>query len=156
MDIFTLRKQQFVPISLEEAWSYFSNPRNLMELTPSNLAMTITSTVPEKMYAGAIITYTIKPLAVIPMTWVTEITQLDEGRSFIDEQRFGPYRFWHHLHTFKEVDDGVEIVDLVHYGLSFGPLSSFINDIYIRPQLESIFSFREEVLNKKYGTVSHA
>lgn len=154
MIIFKLEKQQRIPIDLKKAWAYFSSPRNLIELTPPNLSMTVTSDVPEVMYPGAIITYTIKPLWGIQMTWVTEITHCDEGRSFVDEQRFGPYRFWHHRHTFKEVNGGVEIGDVVHYGLPFGPLSSWVNAYYIQDQLDQIFNFRATVLHQKFGTLS--
>lgn len=124
-----------------------------MDITPPKLQMTTTSHIPEKMYRGEIITYTIKPILGVPMNWVTEITHVKEGYEFIDEQRFGPYKFWHHLHTFKEVVGGVEISDLVHYGLPFGPFSSMINEMMIKSQLEKIFNFRSTILREKFGEI---
>lgn len=140
-------------MDLNLAWSYFSNPSNLMAITPSNLQMTIISEIPSQMYRGAIITYTMKPILGIPINWITEITHVKEQQEFIDEQRFGPYNFWHHRHTFKQVEGGVEIADLVHYGLPFGPFSSMINSLSIRSQLEKIFDFRSQILAKQLGEI---
>jgi ligand-binding SRPBCC domain-containing protein len=151
MKVFQLKKKQKVPISIKEAWEYFSNPRNLIDITPPELQMKTSSEIPDKMYRGEIITYVIKPLLGISMNWVTEITHVIEGEEFIDEQRFGPYKFWHHLHTFKEIKGGVEVGDLFHYGLPFGPFSSIVNAMFIQSQLNTIFSFREKVLEKKFG-----
>ncbi len=156
MKIFQLKKKQALKMDLNLAWSYFSNPANLMKITPSNLQMTITSEIPPKMYRGAIITYTIKPILGIPINWITEITHVKEQQEFIDEQRFGPYKFWHHRHTFKEVKKGVEIGDLVHYGLPFGPLSSMMNSLSIRSQLEKIFGFRRKILADQFGEIDLA
>lgn len=153
MKIFQLQKKQYLKMRVDEAWDYFSNPRNLIQITPPKLQMKTTSEIPQKMYQGEIITYTIRPLLGIPMNWVTEITHVKEGYEFIDEQRFGPYKFWHHLHTFKEVTGGVEIGDLVHYGLPFGPLSTMMNSLSIASQLEKIFGFRSQILAERFGEI---
>jgi ligand-binding SRPBCC domain-containing protein len=153
MKIFNLKKKQNLPISIIEAWEYFSNPCNLMDITPPQLQMKTSSEIPDKMHRGEIITYVIKPLLGVSVNWVTEITHVKEGEEFIDEQRFGPYKFWHHFHTFKEIKGGVEVGDLVHYGLPFGPLSSMVNGLFIQSQLDKIFIYREQVLNKKFGVL---
>ena len=101
---FYLKETQKVPISIHEAWSFFSNPLNLKEITPPHLNLVVTNEMPEKMHAGMIITYVVEPLLKIKMNWVTEITNMQEPFYFVDEQRFGPYKFWHHQHIFKEID----------------------------------------------------
>ena len=74
------------------------------------------------MRPGMIISYRIHPIFRLRLSWVTEITHVQEPHSFVDEQRFGPYKFWHHQHRFREVPGGVEIRDIVNYALPFGPL----------------------------------
>ena len=98
-----------------------------------------------------IIAYKVKSLMKIPINWVTEITHVDEGRFFVDEQRFGPYRFWHHQHHFHEIEGGVEMHDIVHYKLLLGPLSFIADRLIVRRQLDNIFTFRKEVLERRFG-----
>ena len=85
---FYLKETQKVPISIHEAWSFFSNPLNLKEITPPHLNLVVTNEMPEKMHAGMIITYVVEPLLKIKMNWVTEITNMQEPFYFVDEQRF--------------------------------------------------------------------
>ena len=103
MKVQRLVKEQRLPISIDKAWEFFSSPKNLDLITPDDMSFEIKSGAGTKTYAGQIITYKIKPLLNIPMNWVTEITQCVEGKYFIDEQRFGPYRFWHHQHHLKKL-----------------------------------------------------
>lgn len=152
MKIHRLHTTQRLPISPEEAWAFFSNPRNLRHITPDWLDFRITNDPPEQMYAGAIITYTVRPLFNLPVRWTTEITQVDEPHLFIDEQRFGPYRMWHHEHHFRALDGGVEVEDLIHYALPFGPLGAVAHTLMVRRQLDEIFSHRRNVLAEKFGT----
>ncbi|MFL2931176.1 MAG: hypothetical protein ACJZ47_00020 [bacterium] len=149
---FYLKETQKVPISIHEAWSFFSNPLNLKEITPPHLNLVVTNEMPEKMHAGMIITYVVEPLLKIKMNWVTEITNMQEPFYFVDEQRFGPYKFWHHQHIFKEIDGGVEVTDIVHYKIRAGIFSSLINKLIVKNELQKIFSYRTEVLLKKFGT----
>lgn len=93
MKIYKLYRKQQIPVSIQTAWDYLSNPQNLSEITPPNMNFTVTSELPEKMYAGLIITYKVSPLFSIPITWVTEITHIDEPYHFVDEQKFGPFSF---------------------------------------------------------------
>lgn len=154
MSIYRIEKTLRVPISLDEAWAFFSNPRNLALITPPDLGLIPSGEVPSETYAGLIITYRVKPLLGIPMDWVTEITHVDPGRMFVDEQRFGPYAFWHHQHHFAAIDEGVELVDIVHYKLPLGPLSGLIRGT-VQRQLDAIFSYRERALEERFGTVPH-
>jgi ligand-binding SRPBCC domain-containing protein len=151
--LFSLDESQRLPISLEQAWSFFSDPRNLAEITPSSLGLRITSEPGKKMYAGMIITYIVTPVFGIPMRWITEITHVDEPNLFIDDQRFGPYRFWHHQHHFTEIEGGIEIRDLVHYSPFFSPFDVVINELVAKKKLKEIFSFRRKYLEKRFGSM---
>jgi ligand-binding SRPBCC domain-containing protein len=151
MKLFRLNRIQFIPIPISDAWRFFSDPRNLQRITPPWLNFKITCDVPEQMYPGMLLTYTVKAIAGIPMNWITEITHVREPFFFVDEQRFGPYRFWHHQHRFKETDHGVEMRDIVHYALSFGLLDSMINHLFISGKLAEIFSFRKAAITQIFG-----
>lgn len=109
----------------------------------------ITSESEDKMYSGQIITYTVKPLLGIPMTWVTEITHVETNRFFVDEQRFGPYSFWHHKHFFESVEGGVQMTDLIHYALPLGFIGRLFHPM-IKKQLNKIFSYRNDVITRLF------
>jgi ligand-binding SRPBCC domain-containing protein len=150
MKVYSLRTSQILPVSIDDAWDYFSNPANLQEITPDYLNFKVTSELPPKMYQGMVVTYKVKPLLGIPLTWVTEITTVDNKKMFIDEQRFGPYKFWHHQHIFKETDSGVDMQDIVHYALPFSFLGSIAHTMFVKKQLDGIFDYRYKFLQKKY------
>ena len=150
MKICQLKSKQKLPISQGDAWSFFSAPGNLPKLTPPWLNLKVTSELPDKMYEGMIITYKVYPFAGIPSSWVTEITQVKEKNFFIDEQRFGPYKFWHHQHHFKQIVEGIEMEDIVTYALPLDPLSRPLNSLFVGNKVKEIFKFREEVLNKLF------
>jgi ligand-binding SRPBCC domain-containing protein len=99
------------------------------------------------MYPGMIIQYTVQPVAGIPLNWVTEITQVKEYEYFIDEQRFGPYSFWHHQHHFEENNKGVLMTDILHYGIPFGPMGKLADRFFVGKKVEEIFSYREQKLD---------
>lgn len=142
MKIYTLKKTQTIPVSLEEAWDYFSSPKNLKEITPDYMGFEITSDLGNgKMYPGQIITYKVTPLLGIPMSWVTEITHVEEGKYFVDEQRFGPYALWHHQHWFEQTRDGVKMTDIVNYGLPLDPLGRIASG-FVAYKLNEIFDYR--------------
>jgi ligand-binding SRPBCC domain-containing protein len=145
--IYTLKTQQILPISLEKAWDFFSNPGNLAKITPAKMGFFITSGTPERMFAGQIITYKIGILPSIKSNWVTEITQVCEKAFFIDEQRFGPYRMWHHEHHFTPVDNGVLMTDRVTFKIPFGIFGRLAYLVFIKRKLNQIFSFRAQMLN---------
>lgn len=147
-----LKFQQKLPISLEQAWEFFSSPANLKIITPDYLRFEMTSQDERKeMYPGQIITYRIRPLLNIPMQWVSEITHCQKPLYFIDEQRFGPYTFWHHQHRFQAIPGGIEMVDIVHYKLPMGPIGNLINALKVRRDLEKIFAFRQVKLDQIFG-----
>ncbi len=122
LNFFRLHTTRRLPIPLEAAWEFFSNPRNLKEITPPELHLIVENELPSKVHAATLICYRVKPFPGIPAHWVTEITHVEEGRFSVDEQRFGPYRFWHHQHHFQEMEGGVDMRDIIHYKLPLGPL----------------------------------
>lgn len=146
-----LSREQFLPVSPEEAWEFFSSPRNLDSITPPDLGFRIVHCPAEEMHEGQIIEYRVKILPAVWVPWVTEIKGVEEGRSFIDEQRFGPYKFWHHLHAFEPVEGGVKVHDLVHYIMPLGPLGSIAHLLFARRKLQRIFDFRREEMERRFG-----
>ena len=147
MKIYRLQKTQFLPISLDKAWDFFSSPANLKKITPEYMGFEITSEVNDKkMYPGQIITYIVTPVLNIPLSWATEITHVVDKKYFVDEQRFGPYSLWHHQHWFETKDGGVEMTDIVHYALPLGFLGRIANSLFVKSKLQEIFDYREKVV----------
>jgi len=151
MKIHTLQQEQVLPISMEEAWGFFSSPQNLDEITPEDLGFKVISVPEGQMHEGQIISYKVKLAPFIWVTWVTEIKCVEDGVSFIDEQRFGPYKFWHHRHQFEELDDGVLMKDLVHYALPFGIFGAIAHAVFVRKKLKWVFDSRRKALEEKFG-----
>ena len=152
MASYTLKTVQRLPISLDQAWDFFSSPRNLKEITPAYMNFRVlTNSDSEKMFSGQIITDRVSPLLGIPMFWMTEITHVRDHEYFIDEQRFGPYALWHHKHFFKEVPGGVEMTDFLDYKLPLGFLGNIVHALFVRRQIESIFEYRRRVLIDRFG-----
>jgi ligand-binding SRPBCC domain-containing protein len=153
MKPYHLKFQQKIPVSLNEAWDFFSSPFNLSKITPAEMAFTVTSELSanDKMYAGMIITYNVSPMLGLKLDWMTEITHVQKHQYFIDEQRFGPYQFWHHQHHFKEIDGGVEMNDILTYGLPVGVFGRVANKIFVARKLQQIFNFRKEKVEKLFG-----
>ncbi len=152
--VYNLKTVQQLPITLEQAWQFFSSSANLKEITPDNLGFKIVSQHHgDKMYAGQIIEYTVSPVLGIPMYWMTEITHVEDKKYFVDEQRFGPYSMWHHQHHFKTVAGGVEMTDIVHYKLPFGFLGDIAHFLFVNKQLKNIFDYRYKTVVKKFGAI---
>lgn len=140
--MFQLIRKQIIHTDLQTCWDFFSSPANLKEITPSYMGFDVKTNVPNKMYEGLIIGYQVSPLLKIPMEWVTEITHVRDKEFFVDEQRVGPYKLWHHEHHFREVENGVEMIDIVTYEPPFGILGKLVHPFLIKPKLEEIFEYR--------------
>lgn len=150
--VYSLKTVQQIPISLSEAWDFFSSPKNLQKITPTNMGFNIISKHHgDIMYAGQIIEYTVKPLLGIPLYWMTEITQVNDQKYFIDQQRFGPYSLWHHQHHFKTIPGGVEMTDIVHYKMPFWFFGDIANALFVKKQLKGIFDFRFVKVEELFG-----
>ena len=149
----TYKTTQLLKSDIDTVWDFMRSPKNLAKITPLHMGFNIvgeTSDI-DTMYAGQIIEYYIKPIAGIPIHWVTEITQVKHKEYFIDEQRFGPYALWHHKHFLKVVEGGIEMTDIVHYKLPLGFIGRIANALFVRNEVEKIFNFRfkkiEELFN---------
>jgi ligand-binding SRPBCC domain-containing protein len=151
MKIFKLKYSQKLPINLNEAWDFLSSPNNLELITPKSMDFNIIDWDKKKAYPGQIIQYTVKPILGIKINWVTEITQVRDKEFFVDEQRFGPYTFWHHKHFIKEIEGGVIMEDVIHYKPPFGFVGVLLNFLFINSKLNSIFKHRELELIKTFG-----
>jgi len=149
--MYQLKTTQLVKANIDTCWDFFSSPNNLSKITPSSMGFIVRTEVPEKMYEGLMIEYTVKPLLGIPMNWVTEIKTVRENAFFVDEQRVGPYRIWHHEHHFKDLGGSVEMTDIVSYQLHFGVLGRIMHALFIRKKLETIFAYRFEVVEKLFN-----
>ncbi len=145
-----LKFSQKIPLSLEKNWRFFSDPANLKILTPPYLGFEITNGEILKMFPGQIISYIIRPLWNIPIEWVTEITHVEEPYYFVDEQRFGPYKFWHHEHRFEPIAEGTLMSDTIFYILPYGPLGQLMHR-KVKKDIEHIFSFRKQKLLDLFG-----
>jgi ligand-binding SRPBCC domain-containing protein len=153
MKVFHKKWISELPISLSEAWHFFSRPENLNEITPPDMNFIIHSDIKQKeMYEGMMILYTVSPLWGIPMPWATEISHIEPGKYFIDEQRSGPYKIWHHEHHFKRIDDHhTEMTDILHYALPFGFFGQIAHSLFIGDKIEAIFAYRQRVLEQKFS-----
>jgi ligand-binding SRPBCC domain-containing protein len=152
MAFYQFTATQKIPASLEQVWDFISSPNNLKEITPAYMGFEITSPgLPEKMYPGMIISYKVSPLFGIKMTWVTEITHVDNQRYFVDEQRMGPYAMWHHQHKIEAIEGGVLMTDIVSYQPPLGFLGVIANALFIKGKLKEIFDFRTVAVEKKFG-----
>ena len=154
--VYAIKTVQQIPVALETAWNFFNSPVNLKEITPPGMGFTIISQHHgDKMYAGQVIEYTVKPVLGIPLYWMTEITQVQDQVYFIDEQRFGPYSLWHHQHHFKAIAGGVEMTDIVHYKLPFWFLGDIAHAVFVKRQLKNIFDYRHKKVAALFGTMKN-
>jgi ligand-binding SRPBCC domain-containing protein len=149
MGFYQFKKTQVINASLEAVWEFISDPANLKKITPDYMGFDITSKdVPSKMYAGMIISYRVSPLFGIKTTWVTEITHLKENSYFVDEQRVGPYKIWHHQHMIQPTEKGTLMTDIVSYQPPLGFLGSIANELIIKGKLNEIFEYRTKALDE--------
>jgi len=142
--MYQIRYKQFVPTDLDTCWDFFSSPKNLKEITPDYMGFIVKNQIPEKMYEGLMIEYTVTPILKIPMNWITEITHVTDKRYFVDEQRKGPYKIWHHEHHFKAVEGGVEMEDILTYELPLGFLGKIAHTMFVKSKVKEIFEYRNK------------
>lgn len=155
MKTYRIEFTQEIPVSLDTAWDFFSSPLNLAEITPKDMTFDVTTPnmANTKMYPGLIITYKVSPLLGIKLNWMTEITHVKDKEYFIDEQRFGPFAFWHHQHHFLATENGVLMKDLLHYGIGWGPIGLLANSLVVENKIKGIFDFRYKKVEEIFGKV---
>ena len=151
MAFYQFQREQIVETSIDEIWDFISSPQNLKKITPEYMGFDIvTKDLPDKIYAGMIISYIVKPVFGVKTNWVTEITQVKEKEYFVDEQRVGPYSMWHHQHIIKQNGNQVLMKDIVSYQPPFAFLGSIANKLMIEKKLNEIFEYRKRVLEKLF------
>jgi len=154
--IYTLKRSQEVAAPLEEVWDFFSNPANLALITPPWLGFRVISGGDRKIHEGMLIRYKVSPLLRIPVTWVTEITEVEEMSRFVDVQRTGPYALWRHEHIFEEKNGAVEVKDVVSYALPLGHLGRIVHTFDTQKRLDRIFEFRRDYVERRFSAPSAA
>lgn len=150
-----LQQEQFLPITLHEAWAFFSKPSNLNLITPDSVNFRIQNNPANQMYEGMIICYKISPFLNLYFDWVTEITHIKESSFFVDEQRKGPYKIWHHEHHFKECEGGVLMTDILHYDIGKSVIGWLAGKIVIHKKVKEIFDYRREVIDELFKNKTH-
>jgi ligand-binding SRPBCC domain-containing protein len=148
--MYQLKTKQFVKTDIATCWDFFSDPKNLSKITPQSMGFIVRTELPDKMYEGLMIEYTVRPMLGIPMNWITEIKTVKNHSFFVDEQRKGPYRIWHHEHHFKEVEGGVEMTDIVSYELPLGILGRLMHPILVKNKLKEIFDYRRQKVDELF------
>lgn len=148
--MYQFKRTQLVKTDIQTCWDFFSSPKNLKKITPEYMGFDVLLDIPEKMYPGLMIEYTVKPVFSIPMKWITEITHVEPLKFFVDEQRKGPYKIWHHEHHFEVVDGGVLMTDIVSYELPMGFLGRMVHPFIIEKKLKEIFDYRFKVVEEYF------
>lgn len=152
MAYYQFTQTQKIPASVDVVWSFISDPSNLQKITPSYMGFkVISNSGSNTMYAGMIITYIVKPLLGIPVKWITEITQVKDKEYFVDEQRMGPYKMWHHQHKITAIEGGALMTDIVTYIPPFWFIGALANSLFIKKQLQRIFEYRTKAVIDKFG-----
>ncbi len=145
-------KKQLIKTDIENLWDFMSSPKNLDRITPKEMKFNIKSkNKDQKMYEGMIITYTVTPLLNIPLNWVTEITHIKKNKYFVDEQRLGPYKMWHHEHIFEEKEDGILMTDIITYAPPMGVLGDIANKLFINKKVHNIFNYRKKIIDQIFN-----
>jgi ligand-binding SRPBCC domain-containing protein len=152
MKVYTLRRTQLINAPIDVLWAFFSNADNLAVLTPVYMNFRVTSDAfSDHIYPGQIITYKVSPLLHIPLFWMTEITHVARHTLFVDEQRIGPYKMWHHQHHFEQQGDKVLMTDIVHYRLPLSFIGRVAYILFIKKQLQDIFEYRRRKIEELFN-----
>ncbi len=151
MKIYNKTAVQKLPITLEEAWNFFSNPKNLKTITPEYMGFVIKSGAEKPLFAGQLIEYVVTPLFGIKTQWVSEITQVKNQDYFVDQQVAGPYSMWHHKHFFRSIPGGVAVEDCVDYVVPLGIIGQLVHPFLVAPKINEIFNYRNAKLLELFG-----
>lgn len=152
MAVYTIECEQFIPADIETVWKFFSNPINLGVITPPDMKFKqISASEGDKIYAGQLIRYRVSPMYGIRIGWLTEITQMEEHRSFIDEQRRGPFSLWKHQHFFEPVAGGTKMTDIIQYRVPGWWIGNLANKLFVRRRVKQIFEFRRAKTVELWG-----
>lgn len=148
----TLRRQQWIPRPLGEVFAFFSDARNLAEITPPELGFRILTPGPIRIAAGARLRYRLSWHG-IPVGWTTEIRRWEPPFRFVDVQLRGPYRLWYHSHLFEDHQGGTRMTDVVRYRLPFGIFGRLVHAVSVRRDVERIFDYRSRRIAGLFAAV---
>ncbi|MEO8553865.1 MAG: SRPBCC family protein [Kofleriaceae bacterium] len=149
--MYELERHQRVAAPRAQVFAFFADAANLQQMTPPELGFEILTPQPIDMRAGARIAYRIT-LHHVPMTWQTLIEDYQPSDRFVDVQLAGPYKVWHHTHTFEDAPGGGTVLgDHVRYALPFGPLGKVAHALFVKRQLQRIFDHRARVMRDLFG-----
>lgn len=144
------RAEQYIGRDIQDVFGFFSRAENLQQLTPAWLHFRILSVDPNPVRRGTLIRYSLR-WRVFPIRWTTEIVEWDPPYRFVDVQLKGPYRLWHHEHRFVTEGNGTRMFDEVRYELPFGVLGSLAHRFKVKRDVESIFAFRKQAVERVFG-----
>ena len=154
MGFYQLKRKIELKAGVDDVWKFVSCPSNLKKITPGYMMFDIISEdIPGNIYEGLIISYIVAPIAGIKTRWVSEITHVKDMSYFVDEQRVGPYKIWHHQHFLSKTENGTMMSDIVSYKPPFGFIGSIFNYLFIRRKLNEIFDFRTSAMEELFGIV---
>ena len=146
-----LKQSQTLPVDRKVLWEFISVPQNLNKITPPDMAFEIIGEPPEKSYAGLLLEYRVKVPLLGWSTWLTEIKYVEDGVSFMDEQRVGPYKLWLHTHKLEDVEGGTRMTDDIRYLVPFGPIGLLANILFVGRTLRRIFDYRRVKMEELFG-----
>lgn len=148
---FRVKAEMLIPRSRDEVFEFFSDAFNLETITPPWVNFRVITPAPIEMEVGTLIDYRLR-LRGLPIRWRTRISCWDPPYQFADEQLRGPYRLWHHVHTFEEVDGGCLAKDQVDYSVPGGRWAGgLLNWLVIQRDVERIFQYRQDVLQRTFA-----
>ena len=151
MKIHQLHYQQSLNLSRQEAWDFFTSPLHLNTITPDFFTITPTSTVPAQIYSGLMISYEMKAVFGLPMSWLSEISHCEPPHYFIYQQKEGPFKFWSHEVRLTESGTDIIVEDIVFYTMPFGFIGEILHKLMIANKLAKIFSTRSDYLSQRWG-----
>ena len=146
-----LKQSQTLPVDRKVLWEFISVPQNLNKITPPDMAFEIIGEPPEKTFAGLLLEYRVKVPLLGWSTWLTEIKYVEDGVSFMDEQRVGPYKLWLHTHKLEDVEGGTRMTDDIRYLVPFGPIGLLANILFVGRTLRRIFDYRRVKMEELFG-----
>ena len=145
-----LEREQRLDHPIDQVFEFFSRASNLEQITPAWLSFAVLTPEPIEMHVGALIEYRLR-VHRVPLRWVSRIEEWEPGRGFADRQLRGPYRLWHHRHTFEPADGGTIVRDQVDYALPFGRLGELAHPLFVSRDIESIFEYRHQAVDRLLG-----
>jgi ligand-binding SRPBCC domain-containing protein len=151
MKIHRLYRRQTLALDLTQAWQFFSSPYYLNQITPDFFHVDITSPVPDEIYAGLMISYQMKAVFGVPMSWLSEISHCEKLKRFVYQQREGPFKFWSHEVCLTEIKGGVVVEDIMFYTMPLGWFGEWMHSLFIGQRLVNIFETRRVYLQAKWG-----